>query len=362
MKKILLAVVIIVLLASIVLGCAPKAPAPTPTPTPAPSPTPAPTPAPEKLERLIWASFRVGTSLYFADVGLTQLMNQYTDYTSIVQPFPSGVSIYDALHEKKIDLAVQLSSWAYDFAFGIKRVVPVEKHYPEIRGIMGGHTSWWAWVTRADTGIKTIADLKGHTVHYLTPGINLAHIIGGDSLRAAGIDPEKDVKHISFDSNEASAKGLANKQVDAIWVSIQSAYMEEAAAVRPLVVLPFPKEIYDKMSEESKETHIIQELPAGYLPLITQNISAVGWPAIVICRDDLPNDVAYQVVKVTMEHAKEVLTIHPLFREYGKWEYQLPDYFVVPFHPGAIKFFKEAGKWTPAHEARQKKLLDQLKK
>jgi len=41
-------------------------------------------------------------------------------------------------------------------------------------------------------------------------------------------------------------------------------------------------------------------------------------------------------------------------------EYTLPDVFVIPWHPGAIRYFKEIGWWTPAHDAQQQKMLDEV--
>jgi TRAP-type uncharacterized transport system substrate-binding protein len=63
-----------------------------------------------------------------------------------------------------------------------------------------------------------------------------------------------------------------------------------------------------------------------------------------------------------MENARELDKMGPVFKEWGVKEYALPAQVVIPVHPGAIKYFKEAGMWTPAHEAQQQQVLGELKK
>jgi TRAP-type uncharacterized transport system substrate-binding protein len=127
-------------------------------------------------------------------------------------------------------------------------------------------------------------------------------------------------------------------------------------------VLPFPPEVYDKISPIMKTSYSIRELPAGYFEALEKKQYVVGLPSIVVCRTDFPEELAYTLLKLDTEKVKKIRRIHPLFREHGRPEYQLTDDFPIPFHPGAIRYFKEAKMWTPAHEARQKHLSEELEK
>lgn len=71
--------------------------------------------------------------------------------------------------------------------------------------------------------------------------------------------------------------------------------------------------------------------------------------------------VAYTVTKVATEHAKELVEAGSQFRGFGRNRAVPPDFF-VPFHPGAIKYFKEIGIWSDEMEAKNQKLLKEVPK
>jgi hypothetical protein len=217
-------------------------------------------------------------------------------------------------------------------------------------------------VTRPDTGIKKIADLKGRKLTFKIPGLKLSPMMSADSLRAVGIDPEKDVKHIPFPNSPAAARGLKSKKIDAMWGALATSYIQAVKATVGLVVLPFPPEVFEKILPILNASYSLRELPAGYYTTIEKKQYVVGLPSTIITRTDLPEEVAYQLIKLSTEHVKTTKRIHKLFREHGRPEYQLPDDFLIPFHPGAIRFFKEKGMWTSAYEACQKKLNDELQR
>jgi hypothetical protein len=182
------------------------------------------------------------------------------------------------------------------------------------------------------------------------------------SLRASGIDPEKDVKHVPYSSSPAAAKGLKSKKIDAMWGALATSYIQAVQATVGLSVLSFPPDVFEKLPLFLRESYALRELPAGYYGTLDRKVHVAGLPSVIITREDVPEEIVYQVLKLTTEHVKTTRRIHKLFREHGKPEYQLPGDFLTPYHPGAIRYFKEAGLWTPAIEARQGKLLEELQK
>jgi uncharacterized protein len=63
----------------------------------------------------------------------------------------------------------------------------------------------------------------------------------------------------------------------------------------------------------------------------------------LIARDDLPDEVAYQVVKTFIEKRDDLVRAYPAFNAFDAKEAAKPENTGVPLHPGAIKYYKEKG-------------------
>jgi phosphonate transport system substrate-binding protein len=85
---------------------------------------------------------------------------------------------------------------------------------------------WASLVTTPNTGIKTVAEIKGHTFAFSDPASTSGHLFPAYGLRKAGIDPDKDIKAIYAGSHTASFEALYNHKVDA--GELNSEQMESA--------------------------------------------------------------------------------------------------------------------------------------
>lgn len=319
---------------------------------------------PGTLDRVIFSTPPVGSGIHMVGMGLTQLFNKHIGIASIVQPYPGGTATLKSIHDGKGHLLCVAAINANAFAYGIQSEMQpeVKEPYPEIRLLMGGHFAWWGWVTIPDTKIKSLQEAKGHTVHYLVPGNRIQWVLCAQSLKAVGLDPEKDVKHLHFDDSPSAAKALKEKKLDVLFAALETAYLNEVRATRGLEVLPFTQEMFQKLDEDLKGSHVLKKLPAGYLSVITRDQEIIGRRMIIAGRDDLPEDLVYRMVKTTVEQRNELQSLSPVFREYGIQENVLYPNFLVPYHPGSVKYFKEAGWWTTEHEALNQDLLKKLPK
>jgi TRAP-type uncharacterized transport system substrate-binding protein len=160
----------------------------------------------------------------------------------------------------------------------------------------------------------------------------------------------------------AAMKGLQLKKLEAVFVPYSGAAFEELRVTTGVVILPVPPETFDAFRPEVKMGSVLRELPAGYLGGLDKQQFILGIPKCLIARDDLDDQAAYLVVKAIMEHARELDRVAPEFKEWGNKEYALPADFLIPVHPGALKYYKETGMWTPAHEGRQRERLAKLPK
>jgi phosphonate transport system substrate-binding protein len=87
-------------------------------------------------------------------------------------------------------------------------------------------TYWASLVTYPGSGIKTVAEIKGHSFAFSDPASTSGHLFPAYGLRKAGIDPDKDIKAIYAGSHTSSFEALYNHKVDA--GELNSEQMESA--------------------------------------------------------------------------------------------------------------------------------------
>jgi len=201
---------------------------------------------------------------------------------------------------------------------------------------------------RANSDIKTIADLKGKRV---SSGFNaqktIARIIAAH-LANAGLS-YKDVVGVPAPNVVRQAEDFKTGKTDVLFFAIGSGAIKEASvAVGGLRVLEV------NASPASVES-INKLLPGAYILNVKPrpNIEGIDKPTNIIAFDmhlnssaKVREEVVYQVVKALYNNKKKLMSS---FRPFALFNPQTMGKAVVgtPFHPGAIKFYREMNLWPP---------------
>ena len=222
---------------------------------------------------------------------------------------------------------------------GIK---PYTRKYDKMRGMGILFANWGEPYTLKKSGIKTYLDLKGKKICGGAPGGSM-HKLFYDWVRVHGLDPEKDME-IVFLPARAAVDALKTGQIDAAMqiAAIPTPDITEVSLTHDVQIIKFAPGYRDKLVKE-KPKYLPMVIPKGTYRGIDEDIETVGMAALWACKKDLPEDVVYRIVKSM--YSKEGLDylgkVHPAgkgikLENAAKWA-------PIPFHPGAEKFFKEAG-------------------
>lgn len=87
------------------------------------------------------------------------------------------------------------------------------------------------------------------------------------------------------------------------------------------------------------------EFPPGTYPNQTEVIRTVASPNVLVTRDDIPEDVVYNVTKVIWENLATLQEIHRATNDM-RLEIAI-DGLGAPLHPGAIRYYREVGLEIP---------------
>ena len=81
----------------------------------------------------------------------------------------------------------------------------------------------------------------------------------------------------------------------------------------------------------------------------------IGYPLQLVSSSKVNDKTVATLLKAWWDNLAEIQTMHPLLKRWTKDTQALTN-FTVPYHSGAVRFYKEVGIWTAKHEARTKEI------
>jgi TRAP transporter TAXI family solute receptor len=197
---------------------------------------------------------------------------------------------------------------------------------------------------RADADIKSIADLRGKRV---SSGFNAQKTIGriiAAHLATAGLT-YKDVTGVLTPNVSRSAEDFTAGKTDVLFFALGSAAVKQAAAtVGGLRVLPIDDtpEALARMRELLPGSYIMEVEPSPGIEGIIRPTKVVAFDMVLSTHDKVPENVVYEVTKAVHQNKEALAATFPPFRLFVPEQMAKP-VKDVEFHPGALRYYREAG-------------------
>jgi TRAP transporter TAXI family solute receptor len=198
-------------------------------------------------------------------------------------------------------------------------------------------------VTLEGTGIQTMADLKGKHVSTGSPG-SATEVMAFRVIEAAGLDKDKDMKRERLDAAE-SVDAIKDRRIDAFfWAGgIPTAAVADLAATPGIKMkLIDHADTVEKMNAKYGKLYTSGTIKTGAYPgMDKDNTIAEVWN-LIVTGDKMSNDDAYAIVKTLVEKKADIVAVHKEAESFSL-DNQVQARSPIPFHPGALKYFKEKG-------------------
>ena len=254
----------------------------------------------------------------------------------------TGGSVYNinTIRAGELDMGVAQSDWQYHAYHGTSRF---EKAGPfkELRSIFSIHGEPFNIVARADSGIKTFADLKGKRVNIGNPGSGTRGTMEV-AMKAHGWDSKVFKVAGELKSSEQS-KALCDNKLDAmVFVGGHpSGVIKEVTTTCDSVIVDASDEKIVKLVE-STPYYKFTNVPGGMYKGNPDDVKTFGVAATFVTSSKVSEHVIYNVVKAVFENFDAFKKLHPAFANLKKEE-MISDGLSAPLHRGAIKYYKEVG-------------------
>lgn len=320
---------------------------------------PAASMAKETPKLLSCTTYSVGSTGYATSMGLMEAIKKNEGIKVKVVPAGTDKSKILPLKKGMMQLSLFTGAGQYyalmglgDFAAKDWGPQPLRLVYACPEGSIAG------MMVRKDSGIKTLADLKGKKVAMI-PASPACKALHEGYLAFAGLTPE-DVKMVPVSSWGAAWKSVIDGSADTAHCLVASSKaVELAASPHGIHWLPAPPE--DKAGWEKLNSFCPYLRPykaekgAGVSPEKPAQVASYYYG--LVAYPDLDEAVVYKLTKGIWNGYDIYSPMHPSLKLWTQKGALETDRFLSPYHPGAVKFFKEVGVWTPAHEKRQADLL-----
>ena len=194
-------------------------------------------------------------------------------------------------------------------------------------------------ITRADSGINSVRDLKGKSISSGAPGSGQYQLLT-DLLRVHGLS-RSDVKEDSSSFTQAVDKIKdGNLHATLITAGVPTASVTDFAQSHALKVIPLSG---PEIAELRKQQPYYAEvpLPANTYKGQTAAVPTLAVMAVWTTHDGVPENVAYEVTKALYENTAIMGQVHVQGKNITLGTATAVG--TAPLHPGALRYFKEKG-------------------
>ena len=293
-------------------------------------------------EQLSIATGGTGGVYYPYGGGMAELINKYIDgHSAVAEVTGASVENMGLVSRQDSDIALALADTVYAAFHGM---APFEgRQLSNIRALGSIYPNAVQIVALAESGITSLADLRGKRVSVGTPGSG-TEVNAKTLLEANGITYDDfTVQRLNF--NE-TADALRDGDIDAGFWSVgpPTSSIINLATTRNIILLSLSEEEVAK-AREAEPVFAPYALRAGIYDGVAEPVPTVSIPNVLVVNAAMSDDLAYQIVKTLYEHVEELRAIHPAAND-TTVEFSM-DSTPIPLHPGAIRYYEEVNAMIP---------------
>jgi TRAP transporter TAXI family solute receptor len=207
----------------------------------------------------------------------------------------------------------------------------------KLRGIAAIYPNYIQIVASQDSGIKSLADLKGKS-------LSVGAAKSGTELNARAILTAAGLSYADLGRTEylpfaESVELVKNRQLDATLQSagLGVASIRDLATSLPITMVSIPREIVEKIGTP----YIPAIIPAGTYEGQAEDVATAAIGNFLVSHDGVPEETAYTMTKALFDNLGQLAAAHAAAKAI-KLENALAG-MPVPLHPGAERYYKEKG-------------------
>ena len=295
--------------------------------------------------RLSIATGNTGGVYYPYGGGLAKVIGESLPVQASAEVTAASVDNLKLIQQRKVDVAFTLADTLDDAVGGrgpFARTGPVKA-----RALAVLYPNYTHLATVAQNRIERISDLRGHVVSTGSPGSG-TEVIAFRMLRAAGVDPDRDVRRQALSVN-ASVDALKDGKIDAFFWSgglPTASILDLASSIGITARLLANDDVIPALQARfGGSLYTRRVIPKGAYPGMDRDAGVVAVQNVLVVHAAMEEALAYDLTRVLFEKQRQLAAIHPEARHLSLATAVAGS--PALFHPGAERFYRERGAWKP---------------
>jgi uncharacterized protein len=270
--------------------------------------------------------------------GIAKVLNEsLPNIRATAEVTAASVDNLKLIRDGKADVAFALADTLADAVAGRGPFVGAPAPAASIAVLYSNYTQL---VTLLSSGIARVSDLKGRVVSTGSPGSG-TEVIAFRILRAAGLDPDRDIRRQGLGASE-SADALKDGKVDAFFWSggLPTAALQDLSHTSGISIRLVPSaELVQLLRQQYGDLYFPLEIPAAAYPGLGAPVPVVGVANVLVVNRAMDEQLAYDITRIIFEKQQELAAIHPEARNLSLRTATKGS--PAEFHPGALRFYRE---------------------
>jgi len=301
-----------------------------------------------------------GTVFYALAGGLAKVVSEAGPIPATIQPYAGTSTLLPLLNSGELDFAL-VNGVDMGMAYaGPQRIKVGGKndfpHSPNVRLVVRGAPLIIGLLVKKDSPLKSVYDIKGKRVSGEYPA-HQAVWFNMFGLLASGGLTWRDVSVVPVPAVNDGIDALVQGRVEVTTGALNMSKIREADAavgVRHLPVDCSPEG--ERRVRQAVPGYYTRVVKKGGAAAVVEDTCSIAYDIYFATHKEAPEAVVRAILKAAWDNEAKLKPVHPVFREWTH-ERAATAEITIPYHPAAIKFYREKGVWKPEMDQAQAKLL-----
>jgi uncharacterized protein len=295
----------------------------------------APVPAKDNSRLTIATAGTTGVFYAYGGALASTISKGIPGLAATAQATGGSVENLKLIASKQVDLALTSADVAHS-AYFVTKDGKYFKEKVEFKALFNMYPEPLHLITGANSSVNSVKDFKGKRVVVGAPGsgteMKSRAVLKGLGVEYKDFTPE----YLSFSEG---TEALKDKTVDVaiLGVLYPAPAVVELSMHNPIRLISLSDNEIETLVK-SNNIFVRSVIPGKTYTNVDKDVNTIAVQTLVVCRADLPDDVAYKIVKEVFENKDKLNVMHSSFKE-TTLEHATPT--IVPLHPGAKKYFEE---------------------